>query len=224
MIKDKKMFFIVEILIISLLLFFLIQFVYKTIISGNNINKSTDDLIENILNISSYEAKLEVTVNSNKTSNKYVLEQYYMKSCYSKQIVKEPMNLENLEIVYDGNKLEIKNTNLGLSKIYENYKYLNENILWLNFFINICIDSGYTVEETEEEIILNCNIEKYKYKGKLYIDRESYLPSKIEIIDNNNCNKIYIEYKEIKLNNIQESNIFAFNIESIKEKSIIFNY
>ena len=105
MIKDKKMFFIVEILIISLLLFFLIQFVYKTIISWNNINKSTDDLIENILNISSYEAKLEVTVNSNKTSNKYVLEQYYMKSCYSKQIVKEPMNLENLEIVYDWNKL-----------------------------------------------------------------------------------------------------------------------
>ena len=218
MIKDKKVFFIAVILIISLLLFFLIQFVYKKIISGNNINKSTDDLIEYILNISSYEAKLEVTVNSNKTSNKYLLEQYYMKPNYSKQIVKEPKNLENLEIIYNGNNLEIKNTNLGLSKIYDNYIYLNDNILWLNFLINICNNSRYTVEENEEEIIINCNIEKYNYRCKLYIKRKTSMPSKIEIMDNNNQSKIYIEYKEIKLNNIQENNIFAFNLESNKGK------
>jgi len=106
--KSLKLFLII--LIGSLISFFLIQFVYKTIQTGNNISKSSNDLIEDILNISSYEAELEVTVNSNKTTNKYLLHQYYIKPNLSKQIVKEPSNIEGLEIIYNGNKLEIKNT------------------------------------------------------------------------------------------------------------------
>ena len=208
---------LIVVLIIFLSIFF-IQIVYKFVRSGNNINKSTDDLIEYILNISSYEAKIEATINSNKTTNKYILEQYYKAPNYSKQIVKEPTNIENLEIIYNGMNLEIKNTNLGLSKIYENYNYINDNLLWLNFFIENCKSKGYSVEVLEDEVIINSNIEKYNYKGKLYLNTKTLLPNKIEIIDKNNQNKIYIEYKEIKLNNIQENNIFAFKFESIKEE------
>ena len=202
--------------IIFLLIFFM-QITYKTVKTGNNITKSTDNIIEYILNISSYEAEIEVIINSNKTSNKYILEQYYIKSNYARQIVKEPKSLENLEIIYKNNNLEIKNTNLRLSKIYENYTYLNQNILWLSFVIDICNSERYTLEENNEEIILNFNIEKYNYKGKLYINIETKLPKKIEIMDNNNNNKVYIEYKEIKLNTIQENNIFEMKIKN-KEK------
>ena len=215
MIKNKKVFFII--VITSLILFFLIQFVYKKIISGNNINNQVDNLIEYILSISSYEAKLEVTINSNKTTNKYVLEQYYKEPNYSKQIVKKPQELENLEIIYNGNNLEIKNTNLGLTKIYANYNYLNDNLLWLNYFLNSCKKS-YVIEDYENEIIIISNLEKYNYKGKLYIDKKTNKPLRIEIIDNNNNCKVYIEYKEIKLNNIQENNIFAFKSESMKKE------
>ena len=197
---------LIILLIIFILIFFL-QTAYKSIKTGNNISKSSDDLIEYILNISSYETKLEVTINSNKTTNKYVLEQYYLKPNYYKQIVKEPKNIENLEIIYNGSNLEIKNTNLGLSKIYKNYNYLNENVLWLSFFIENC-KREYNSEENNKEIILTTNIEKYNYKGKLYVNKTTSLPTKIEILDNNNNAKIYIEYKEIKLNNIQENNIF----------------
>ena len=213
--KNLKNIFII--LLIIVLIIFFIEMVYKIVRNGNNINTSTDDLIENILNISSYEAKIEATISSNKSTNKYVIEQYYKEPNYSKQIVKEPTNIENLEIIYNGNNLEIKNTNLGLSKIYEKYDYLNENILWLNFFIDICNNNKYTIEENEQEIILSSNIEKYNYNGKLYINKRTSLPSKIEIKDTNNQNKIYIEYKEIKLNNIQENNIFAFKFEGIKK-------
>ena len=212
--KNLKVFLMV--LIAILISFFLIQFVYKTVRTGNNISKSSSDLIEDILNISSYEAELEVTINSNKTTNKYVLYQYFMQPNFSKQIVKEPRNIENLEIMYDGNKLEIKNTNLGLSKIYENYTYLNGNILWLNFFIESCNINKYRVDETENEIILNTKIQEYI--GKLYLNKKNNLPMKIEILDNSNQSKIYIEYKEIKLNNIQEENIFAYVTKDIKNK------
>ena len=209
---SKKVF--LTILIISLI--FLTQIVYKIIRTGNNINKSSNDLIQDILNISSYEAELEVTVNSNKTTNKYLLHQYYLEPNFSKQIVKAPTNIENLEIIYKENKLEIKNTNLGLSKIYENYTYLNENILWLKFFIENCNTNKYTVEETASEIVLNTKVKEYK--GKLYINKKTNLPTKIEVLDNSNQSKIYIEYKEIKLNNIQQDNIFALLTEDIKMK------
>ena len=137
--KNLKIFLIV--LIISIILFFIIQFTYKSVRTGNNISKSSNDLIENILEISSYEAELEVTVNSNKTTNKYVLEQYYESESFSKQIVKFPGNLENIEIIYNGNNLEIKNhkfleykatTNNGLEKInidgILDTNYIAENI------------------------------------------------------------------------------------------------
>lgn len=208
--------FIIILLIVFTIIFFL-NITYKSITTGNNITKSTNDLIEYILNISSYEAKLEVTVNSNKTTNKYILEQYYLEPNYSKQIVKGPKNIENLETIYNGNSLEIKNTNLSLSKIYENYNYLNNNLLWLNYFLERYKEK-YEVEENNEEIILKGNIEGNNYKSMLYINKKTSLPSKIEIYDNNNQNKIYIEYKEIKLNNIQENNIFAFKLKSIKEE------
>ena len=209
---NKKLFLII--LLAAVILFFLTQFAYKTVRNGNNISKSSNDLIEDILNISSYEAELEVTVNSNKTTNKYILRQYYLEPNFSKQIVKAPSNIENLEIIYNGNKLEIKNTNLGLSKIYENYTYLNGNILWLNFFIESCNTNKYSIEETDDEVILNTEIEEYI--GKLYINKKTNIPTKIEIFDNSNQSKIYIEYKEIKLNNIQQDNIFACVKKNIK--------
>ena len=212
---NKKIKTFLIILLITLVLIFFTQIAYKNIKDGNNIIKSENDLIEYILNISSYQAKLEVTINSNKTTNKYVLEQYYLQPNYAKQIVKEPNNIQNLEIIYNGSNLEIKNTNLGLSKIYENYNYINENILWLNYFIVNCNSTGYTIENKEDELILKTKIEKYNYKGMLYINKKTNLPSKIEILDNDNKCKVYIEYKEIKLNNIQENNIFAFITKDI---------
>ena len=212
--KRVKIFLII--LLFFFIFIFLMQIAYKSHKTGNNINKSTDDLIEYILNISSYEAKIEVTIHSNKTTNQYLLEQYYMQPNYSKQIVNQPQNIENLEILYNGKNLEIKNTNLGLNKIYEDYQYLNNNVLWLNFFIEN-YKKEYNIEENEEEIILISNINKYNYKEKLHINKKTALPTQIEVLDNSNQTKIYIEYKEIKLNTIQNNNIFAFKTEDIRK-------
>ena len=211
--KKRKLIFII--LLVFFILVFFLNLAYKSIKTGNNISKSTDDLIEYILNLSSYEAKIEVTINSNKTTNKYVIEQYYKEPNYSKQIVKEPKKIENLEIIYDGNKLEVKNTNLSWSKIYDNYNYLNENLLWLNFLIEN-LKNKYNLEEYNQEVILTANIEKYNNTIKLYISKEKSIPTKIEILDDNNKKKIYIEYKEIKLNNTHENNVFAFITKDVK--------
>ena len=206
---------ILIILLIIFVLFFLVQIIYKTHKNGNNIGKSTDDLVEYILNISSYEAKIEVKVNSNKTTNKYMLRQYYIEDKYARQIVEEPISIQNLEILYKDNKLEIKNTNFGITKIYENYKYINNNVLWLNSFTNNCNSDGYILEENSDEIIIRNKKEKNKM---LYINKKTKLPTKLVIQDNSNRNEIYIEYKEIKLNSVQEKDIFAFKTKDIKSE------
>ena len=68
--KDKKNIIkVISLLFLILTIFFTIY--YKTKNNGNNISKFNGDIKDYILNISSYEAELEVTVESNKTTNIY---------------------------------------------------------------------------------------------------------------------------------------------------------
>lgn len=185
--------------LISFVLIIFIQIIYKTNKYGNNISKSKEDLVEYILNISSYEASLTVTINSNKTSNKYNLHQMYLNPSYYKQIVEHPENIKNLETTYNGKELKIKNTNLGTEKIYQNFKYINNNKIWLNSFIKNCTENGYNIQENELEILV-----ENKEKEILSISKQTKLPTSLKINDNNT--RIYIEYKEIKVNSIKDNN------------------
>ena len=195
-----------SLIIIFLILYFIIHYKIKN--TGNTINKSKNNLEEYILNISSYEAELEVTVESNKTTNKYKLKQLYCKPNFIKQIVIEPSNIENLSIVYDGKNMKLENTNLSLSKIYEDYKYINENVLWLSSFIEN-YNCNSKVYKTEKEIIIENNnkYNNYNVKQILYIDIDKKVPIKMEVYDNNKNAKIYIKYNEIKLNQTYKEKI-----------------
>ena len=64
--NKKKIILILCILCISILIAFLIKNNYKILNFGNTItSKSIEEMEEYILNISSYEARLEITVTSN---------------------------------------------------------------------------------------------------------------------------------------------------------------
>ena len=130
--KNKKVIIFISLMIIAIIVFFFIKNNYKKINIGNNItSKSTEQVEEYILNISSYKAKIELEVKSNKNENKYVLMQKYTSPNISKQEVIEPENIKGLETIYDGASLTINNSNLGLSSIYENYQYMVDNCLWI---------------------------------------------------------------------------------------------
>ena len=205
--KNKKMLLIVVVsFIIFLILFFIIY--YKTKNNGNTINKLTNNLEEYILNISSYEAELEVTVESNKTTNKYKLKQLYCKPNLIKQTVIEPSNIKNLSMIYDGRNMKLENTNLSLSKIYENYTCINENILWLNSFIENYNNNSKIFKKEKDIIVENNNrYNNYNVKQILYIDKNKKVPVKMEIYDNNKNTKIYIKYNEITLNKTSKNEI-----------------
>ena len=121
--KNKKIIFItlVVILILAILIIFLLN---KTNVKKIGNNSTSQEIVDYILNISSYEAKIEVEVKSNKNTNKYILKQQYISPDVATQEVLEPSNISGIKIIKKGNDLKLENTSLNLSNIFENYEYL----------------------------------------------------------------------------------------------------
>lgn len=166
---------------------------------GNN--SSSQEIINNILNISSYETKIEVEVNSNKNVNKYIIKQKYIAPDISEQEVLEPKNIEGIKIIKNKNELKVENTKMNLIKIYNDYECMIDNCLDLNAFIEEYKIMGKEIyEEKDDEIILTIEnkSEKYHKNKTLYISKETGKPTKMEIKDNNKKTLIYILYKEVE--------------------------
>lgn len=208
--KKKILLVIIVALIFLLISFFIIKIYYKNIISGNTItSKNTDSIVNNILNMKSYEADVTIEITSNKNKNTYKLKQQNIGDKAYKQIIEEPRNLEGMEIIFKDNNLEIKNTKLNINKIYENYKYIAENELILTSFVkDYNPQNEIKMEEDENQIILEVKIKKelnrYEKYKKLYINKGTGLPIKMEIKDDTQKTLVYILYNEIKINGLQE--------------------
>lgn len=174
---------------------------------GNNItNKSIQEIEEYILNISSYEAKLEVTVQSNKNTNKYILKQKYINSKLEEQVVVEPSNIEGLTVLYENGKLTINNTKLNLQTVYDNYEETTQNNLWLNSFIEeYKNNNNRSISEDSNYVIMTVNTaNNYEKVETLYINKNTGNPEKMIIQDKNQKNMVYILYNEIRINNLSK--------------------
>lgn len=205
--NKKKIFLIILILIILGVSIFLIFFNNKgakNMKIGNN--SSSQDIVNYILNISSYEAEINVEINSNKNNNKYKIKQKYENSGIITQEIIEPNNIKGVKITKENDNLKIENTDLNLNIILEKYNYLSDNILDLDSFIeNYKNNNESKFSEKNNELILetvdNSNNKNPKHK-KLYIDRKTANPIKMEIKDTNKNSAIYIIYNEVKVNSL----------------------
>lgn len=216
--KNKRKILIFSIFVIIVLVIIILNFFYKNNYKvaefGNTNIKSAKSIEEYILNISSYEADISLEVRSNKNTNKYRLKQQYESSNVFKQEVLEPENIQGLITIYDGKNLKIENTKLGLNQIYENYQYVSENSLCLYNFIEDYKKSDTSkYEENEDNIVMQVKLEqsenKYCVYKKLYIDKNTVKPIKMEIEDINQKVLVYILYNEIKINSINKGEILA---------------
>ena len=219
--KNKKIIFItlVVILILAILIIFLSN---KTNVKKIGNNSTIQEIVDYILNISSYEAKIEVEVKSNKNTNKYILKQQYISPDVATQEVLEPSNISGIKIIKKGNDLKLENTSLNLSNIFENYEYLADNALDLSCFIEDYKESqNSNYEEKDNKIIMNVqtkNENKYRQSKKLYIDKSTGNPLKMEITDINQNITVYILYNEVKINSLDKQNILAFRLYNTKQE------
>ena len=172
-------------------------FFYKSRVKNSKIgnNKTSQEIVDNILNISSYEVNITVNVTSNKNSNKYVLKQTYQNPNKSTQEVIEPSNIAGVKIENDGTSTKIENSQLDLSTILDNYNYLGDNCLDLYSFIeDYKKEEKSQFEENDTEIVMKTN------NKTLHIDKKTHNPTQMEIKDNKQKTTIYILYNEVKVN------------------------
>ena len=186
----------------------------KNLKIGNN--SSSQEIVNYILNISSYETKIEVEVKSNKNSNKYKMKQTYIDNQNNTQEVLEPSNIQGVKIIKENNTLKIENTQLSLTKIIENYQEITQNNMDLaNFIENYKNNTNSKFKEENNQIIMETtaktenNYQKYE---KLYVSKENGKPTKMEIKDTNQNTIIYIIYNEININKVANEKIYAFRI------------
>lgn len=203
--KKLKKILIILLPIITLLLIIFIIFnnkMAKNFKIGNT--KSSQEIVEKILNISSYETQISVQVKSNKNENKYIINQKYIKPNILEQEIVEPENIKGLKVIKNDQETRIENTKLNLTKIFNGYNELTGNNLDLITFIEEYKENTKSkFEEKNNEIIMKTESEKdlryQKYKN-LYIDTKTGEPTKLEIKDNNKETVVYILYNKVKLN------------------------
>ena len=199
--NSKKIYISILILILILFVIFFAFFMVKNFKTGNN--KSSQDMVNDVLNIKSYNATIEVEVKSNKNQNKYIIEQSYKNENENSQEVIEPSNIKGVKIIKENGVLKLENSKLNLLSVFENYSYLSENDLDLSSFINDYKNnknSNYT--ENDNEIIIKTeNINsKNKTIKKLYINKKNGKIEKMEIEDTNKKIAVYILYREVNVN------------------------
>lgn len=200
----KKTFFLFAIIIFLIILIsiFYINVSKKSKIGHTN---NSQEIVENILNISSYNATIDVKVVSNKNENKYIIKQEYKSKNSNSQEVIEPTNIAGTKIIREGNKLTLENSSLNLSSIIENYQYISANSLDLSTFIeDFKNDSKANYEENQNEIKMYAvgntnNNSDSKCKKTLYIDKKTNLPTQLEIEWTNKNNRVYILYNEVEI-------------------------
>lgn len=196
---NKKIVFIFAIICITVFLIFY----YIFCISGNNIIRNQNELLEDIFeDLEEYEANIDVTVMSNKNENVYNMQQIVDEE-FSRVIVNSPENVKGLEIELKNGNLKIINAKTNMEKIYENYKTEINNSLFINSFIKEYKNNDTEIVENESEIIVKVNLEKdnntYKKTKELYLDKQSGLPIKLLIKDNIQNTNTSIVYNDIKI-------------------------
>ena len=199
---NKKIFFIILLILVIILGILIYKNVIKKSKNGNNMN--SQEIVDYILNIKKYKSNILVQVNSNKNSNKYVLDQEYNENGESIQEVIEPNNISGVKIIRKDKNLKIENSKLNVSTIFDNYQGIGENYLDLNTFIeDYKKNEKSEFEENEEEIIMKTksnNKNKYTENKILYINKEKRIPTKLIIEDNNQKATINIQYNKIEIN------------------------
>lgn len=215
MLKNKKIIIgLIIIIVIGIIITIFLNNMGKKSKIGKN--TSSQEIVDYILNISSYESEIQIEVQSNKNSNKYKMKQRYIKDKISSQEVIEPANIQGVKIIKEENKLTIENTKLSLSKIIEDYNEITGNNLDLVSFIeNYKNNDNSRFTEKDNFIIMETTVgteNNYQKYETLKISKDTGKPVNLEIKDTNKNTIIYIIYNEININEQKNKKVYAFQL------------
>ena len=106
-------------------------------------------------------------------------------------------------MIQEGNKLTLKNSQLNLVDVIENYQYVTDNCIDFMTFIKDYQNNEKSSKKEENDVIIlettSTTPNPYiKYKT-LTIDKKTGKPLQMEIKADNKKTTIYILYNEVKI-------------------------
>lgn len=170
--------------------------------------ESTNDEIyyklhKKLTNLKSYSCIAHVTATGNKSSKEYILKHYFKSQDYYKLEVISPENIKGKTTIYDKEKIIISNPNIK-DEFKLTYKGKENRYLFIGDFINNIVENeDLNISSDKNFLILDTSIpgsSAYFNKEKLYIDKKSLEPRKLEILDSNGKTRFTVIYKEFKYN------------------------
>ena len=162
--------------------------------SGNNKNNEIEKVI---FHINSYKAEADVTVKSNKNTNKYKLLQEVSENKEYQKVL-EPEAICGTEFLLENGVLKITNSKINAEKIYEKYPSLTNNFLFLTDFLKefqkVKNENSSNFEKTVNlksnnscEILLEINTRKNVNEDKISSAESNWQETNIRT--NNEINK-----------------------------------
>jgi outer membrane lipoprotein-sorting protein len=158
-----------------------------------------EEVVKKYMYLDNYTCKVEITVNSNKTSNFYKAEQFCKGLGNYRIEYLFPEDIRGLVILYDNNNIDMVYEELNKRISLKDY---NDNILYhfIDSFWEIYFNSEESkVSESDDIILFEVNIpgtNKYRNKMKLSVNRTDYKPENLTIYDYNENVVVDVRYTE----------------------------
>ena len=170
---------------------FLIFIIFTLTSCSKNTLKTPNELI---LKIKDYECNLDICYFSNKNSNTYSATQSYNSSG---KYFMEFLDSENLKISYENSNLTISSNSPEILLKENNYIELNENPLFLSYFINTYFNTEDSTKIKSDVNSIQLTLpdnNPYLHTAKLVFNNN--LPYSLTYFDKNGNEKINIIYNE----------------------------
>lgn len=166
------------------------------VLSSCSHKKQTKDINEILMSLKNYTCSIQIESFSNKNTITYKATQTYQ---YPDNYLIEFNDADKTTISYKTNNLYISSENLNIFTEIKNYQNINQNPLFLSYFLNtyfnIPKENILTNTLKEVSIILPTN---NPYMNKATLKLENNIPISITYFDKNETPKVNIIYNEFK--------------------------
>lgn len=200
---------------VRFLLFFLIA---CTALSGCRAQtaKKPEDIQKFIMKLKSYKCDVVIAATNNKSTNVYRAKHLYKAPDKYRIEIVEPEELKGQITIYNKDKACIYQPQINTYFITENFESSLEYSSFIGAFVGYFKNNGgarFRLETLKDvqcyvlEVPISDN-NKYRALEKLWIDAESSLPIKAEILDESNNVSALVLYENFELNPELQDSLF----------------
>lgn len=178
--------------------------------------KKPEDVQKLLMKLKTYQCDVVFAVTNNKSTNVYKAKHMYKYPNKYRIEILEPNELKGQTTIYNGDKAYIFHPQLNTSLITQNFNHSTEYSAFVGTFIEAFKNNGgarFKMDSFQDKqcYVLEIPIEgenPYRTLEKIWIDADSILPVKAEILDKNNKVSAQVLYENFEANPKLEDSLF----------------